>query len=261
MKLLTIFKDAIQEQYGNTVSKDEISQLVDDTIENSLEDVIKKTRIPKPPSPIDIAIERLQSKRRSNHYRESHHPIDYVLWYALYHAKMDLTNTSETTLRQFEHGENVSTSMYFLEESASQSSYNIPEIELSNSSQTRFSKEITYFLIEKGLEERLLQDATTSKFVSVIEETCRTKNMELPYPSKFHLYEKDDLELPSWNKIILDISFEGMKLEQAITEWDKITDQIDQSFDKLEKEKNTDKEKLKELRRIFYIKLLPIKHV
>lgn len=257
MKLLTVLKEAMQEYSEKPIPKEEIPAIIETILDNSFEDAIKKTRIPKPPGPIEIIIEELQYQRRSKHYRKIHRPIDYSLWYALYHAKLELTNTFETSLRHEFLDNGLTTSFEMLQTKQDNISSHIHDVVLSDSSKIDTSDEISYFDIGLDLENRILRDSTVASFVSCVEETCRTRNTELSHKMKFAINERKDTEIQNWIKIILDIKFKDQSLEASILEWEHLRKLIDTALDQLNQRQGLDQETFKKLRKDFYIKLLP----
>lgn len=255
MKLLTILKEAIHD-LPERKSAGQISAIIDQVIDDTFDETIRKTRIPRPPSSIEIAIEDLQYRyRRSKHYKKTHKRINYDLWYALYHAKLELSNMGETSRSKLDLGTDITSNFDFAYGTRGNTS-SMLDVSLSDGPTVTPSSELTYFSISGELETRILEESTVSSFVSCIEQTCRERNSELSMPAKFHLEQKRDLENPNWDKIILNVKYKKLKMESAIKEWEYLRGLIDLSLNRLNPNE-IDVEKLKKLRNMFYIKLIP----
>lgn len=258
MKLLTVFEEAIKDISKNQdITKEEYPELISEILDDSIDEIIQKTKIPKPPSPIEIAIERLRlrNKRHSKHFRETHKQINYSLWYLLYQAKLELTESAKSSFfepYQVDDSTRKQANPYTTGDS-NISSY---DVLLSNSSEVvPHSKDIAYFELSPEVEKSISEDIVTAKFISKIEQSCRTLTESLSTSPTFTIYKKTDVEIPSWNTLNLKITLPDETNDFILKFWKKLRNHIDSSIEEISFENENQKEKLLQLKKSFYIQV------
>lgn len=109
-KLVSLIAEEIRDKYPNYayLSPNHKKEVVSTTIRRAVSQALPRVKIPLPPTPFKRKIEELRQRRRSEHYKKTHRPVNYQLWELLYRLKKD-ENSSLTTHQLSYTTENSST--------------------------------------------------------------------------------------------------------------------------------------------------------
>ena len=257
MKSVTIFRKAIKEELQDILqpSHDQIYRVVNNLLKAIVWEVAGRIKLPSPPSIFQIRLEELREPRHRAGYRKRHKPIDYALWNQINSMQEELKYLSQgTTVPKFGSFGDIANNL--MESTSDNTTVSYGYI----SSSTKRIKEIhhlIYFKIEEKLEKELLKDETLSKFVSTVEKTCRYEIIDPINTTEYYLHKKKDKEIPEWEKLLLDVKFYDEDLDAKISKGEKLRELIDNEIDKLFREITINPERLNEIKRQFYLKLLP----
>jgi len=109
--------------------------------------------------------------------------------------------------------------------------------------------------VSQELQAKMVIEPSYKEFVSCINDTCKSYEVEKLGFAEYLLREKKDIENPKWEKILLDARFYEKNMEKKLEKWESLRDLIDESIKEL-KLKTKTKDEIIELEKKFYINLM-----
>lgn len=90
------------------------------------------------------------------------------------------------------------------------------------------TKRIFQFDISETIQEKILFDPLFREIVGAIETRLMNFAIEHQYKMDSYIFIRTDIEIPSWEKIILNIDMPERNFDQKMILWDKIDEKIRQ---------------------------------
>lgn len=116
-------------------------------------------------------------------------------------------------------------------------------------------KETSQFIISNKIQERILSNITLRDIVSSIEIQLRKISTRFPKMA-FSIDVKNDEEIPTWEKIIINLKFPSLDVNKKLELWDQIDFQIRKAvLDANRRVDSFDETELKKLNKKIYIHL------
>lgn len=257
MDALPILKKIMKQKLEEdpSLSDQNISHLLKDILNSLAFEVVKKIKLPEPPTEIQAKIFELREKRLSDGYKQRHKEFNYELWNSV--SKLKNIINSVPISASFPHKRLASDSSNLqVNYSKDGDSIGIDNHVSGSSIAKNALHNFVLFKIESKLEDEMLKDKTLSKFVSVIEQSCRQGLDEVDHDSEFYLHKNLDQEIIKWERLLLDVKFPTSNFDAKIQKWELLRNVIDKEIDVLLNQLDSESEKLKQISKNFYIKLV-----
>lgn len=230
-----------------------ISQALINSIENEILPMAVKTmKLPPPPSKMQLLLEKKRMERQKKKYRQSTKEKEKTVIEEFETLKYILNGyfndyTTEEQLLALDGSFNDSGSRYtFLDTSfhreiiekydgistSPKVGYSRAEKPTEQEKGNPYSKKLfrpekrpPNFIISREVREKIWADLTIREVVSSIETQLREISTHFPKMA-FSIYVKNDEEIPTWEKIIVNLKFPSLDIRKKLELWDKVDAQI-----------------------------------
>lgn len=258
MKAVALLQEVIKQEFPDykSMSIEQRDVVVRQVLSTYMTQIIKKIKLPKL---TDIQFkakrEEFLNKRRRKGFEKKTHDINFPLWKLLYDAKRALPeDVAQNTKLTMIQSEATPSRLNFDKPENSNFLWSFRDTSSSNNTINQVGSEITQLKIESTLETKTISVQHYQKFISSLDRACRSNEVQALGFAEFYLIEKSDIEIPSWNKLILNVKFYHGTLEKKIAKWESLRDIIDTFLKKIPSD--ADKNLIEDLNKRFYIKLI-----
>ncbi len=226
-------------------------------LKDNIVDILLKVKLP---DPVDfrtqMMTEHFWDLRRRKEARRGEKIFNYNLWRKLYEAKFNLKyNILENSQLQYEKYDDYTSLIPSQAGVSANIELTIPKITSASSILGGINQIVSNVEVSQALQAKMVIDSHYNEFVSCINDTCKSYEVEKLGFAEYLLREKKDIENPKWEKIILDARFYERDMEKKLEKWERLRDLIDESIEELKLKTNT-KEEIIQLEKKFYINLV-----
>lgn len=258
MRQYTVLQSIIKKNMPvlDTLPTHKKKKVLKQILDENLVSILLKVEIP---DPIEFRREMMKEHylnlRRRKEAQHKEKNFNYNLWRKLYEAKNKLKyNISENSQLSVDESIGFSSTINRETGVSADTNWKIPNTTSASSILKNINQVTSNIEVSKELQAKMVISKSHEEFVTCINNTCKSYEVEKLGFAEYLLHEKKDMENPKWQKIILDAQFYEKDFEKKMDLWEELRELVDSSIDKLKHETHN-LEEVKELEKQFYINL------
>lgn len=114
-------------------------------------------------------------------------------------------------------------------------------------------KEPQIFLIDEIVQNKITSDPIFAENFGLIEKVARTFSATSDFKMGFFASFRADVEIPEWEKIIINVRVDGLDFDQKMELWDRFDAEVRKTIqERMKTATGLEKEKLEEMNRMFF---------